>query len=122
MGKKGLFLLILVVLISSLVVASLYDDVPDTDNDGLDDDWEYHYFGNLNQGPNGDYDNDGLTNLQEYEGWVAEWFDCNNTRRRLCVYSGMFLYRHTFYNLSQACSKSQLFLEGNHATFLNCRT
>jgi len=44
-----------------------YGDV-DTDNDGLPDNWEYAYFGNLAQGPNDDYDGDGLTNAQEYAG------------------------------------------------------
>ena len=38
----------------------------DSDNDGLPDEWEYSYFGNLYQGPNDDFDNDGYTNAQEY--------------------------------------------------------
>jgi len=40
----------------------------DTDNDGMDDDWEIQYFGNLDQPANLDYDDDGLTNIMEYEG------------------------------------------------------
>jgi len=39
----------------------------DTDGDGLPDDWEIQYFGGLSQGPGGDFDGDGLTNLQEYQ-------------------------------------------------------
>lgn len=39
----------------------------DTDNDGLPDWWEMKYFGNLNQGPDGDPDGDGVTNLIEYK-------------------------------------------------------
>lgn len=39
----------------------------DSDGDGLPDWWELQHFGNLNQGANGDYDNDGLTNIQEYK-------------------------------------------------------
>jgi hypothetical protein len=39
----------------------------DVDADGLPDWWEVQYFGNLNQGPNGDPDGDGITNLQEYQ-------------------------------------------------------
>lgn len=39
----------------------------DTDSDGLPDCWEIKYFGNLDEGPDDDYDNDGLTNLQEYQ-------------------------------------------------------
>ena len=38
----------------------------DTDNDGLPDDWEMFYFGNLNQGANDDPDHDGVSNLAEY--------------------------------------------------------
>ncbi len=41
-------------------------DNPDTDSDGLPDDWESTNFGNLGQLANGDPDNDGVTNLQEY--------------------------------------------------------
>jgi hypothetical protein len=39
----------------------------DSDGDGLLDSWEIKYFGNLNQGANGDYDGDGATNLQEFQ-------------------------------------------------------
>jgi hypothetical protein len=43
------------------------DDVTDdTDADGLPDSWETEHFGNLDQGPSDDYDNDGKTNLEEY--------------------------------------------------------
>jgi hypothetical protein len=37
----------------------------DTDNDGLPDNWEMLHFGNLDQGPNDDPDDDGFTNLYE---------------------------------------------------------
>lgn len=37
----------------------------DSDNDGLPDYWEMHYFGNLSHIDNGDDDNDGLTNFEE---------------------------------------------------------
>src|SRR5262249_35143154 len=40
--------------------------VDDLDNDGLAGSWERQYFGNTFQSPTGDYDNDGLSNLQEY--------------------------------------------------------
>jgi len=40
---------------------------PDSDADGLPDEWERKYFGNLNQTASGDYDADQLTNLQEYQ-------------------------------------------------------
>jgi len=38
----------------------------DTDQDGLPDWWENEYFGTLDYGPDDDPDNDGLTNLEEY--------------------------------------------------------
>jgi hypothetical protein len=39
----------------------------DTDNDGLPDDWETENFGDTSSGGTDDNDNDGLTNLEEYE-------------------------------------------------------
>ena len=42
---------------------------PDTNGNGLPDEWEIRYFGSLhapNGGPNDDPDGDGATNLQEY--------------------------------------------------------
>ncbi len=41
--------------------------VSDSDHDGLPDSWEQEHFGNLNQGPEDDYDADGYTNLKEYQ-------------------------------------------------------
>ncbi len=38
----------------------------DSDGDGMSDEWEMQYFGNLAQGESGNPDTDGLTNLQEY--------------------------------------------------------
>ena len=38
----------------------------DSDNDGLDDQWEIDYFGSLSQGANDDFDNDGNINIDEY--------------------------------------------------------
>ncbi len=39
----------------------------DSDNDGMGDCWEIQNVGNLDQNGDGDYDNDGLTNRQEYQ-------------------------------------------------------
>jgi len=39
----------------------------DLDQDTLPDYWELQYFGNLNQTASGNYDGDGLTNLEEYQ-------------------------------------------------------
>ena len=38
----------------------------DSDWDGLPDDWEIYYFGSLTQDAEGDADNDGVSNLDEY--------------------------------------------------------
>lgn len=40
---------------------------PDSDNDGLPDDWEKEHFGDLDQAADGDYDEDDLSNLGEYQ-------------------------------------------------------
>lgn len=39
----------------------------DADSDGLLDFWEVRFFGNTNASPNQDSDNDGLTNLGEFD-------------------------------------------------------
>ncbi len=38
----------------------------DADHDGLADAWELHYFGNLNQSGDDDFDHDGVSNRQEF--------------------------------------------------------
>jgi hypothetical protein len=38
----------------------------DGNGNGLPDSWELAYFGNLTQNPTGDYDGDGVSNLQEF--------------------------------------------------------
>ncbi len=43
------------------------NSVEDTDEDELPDDWETTHFGNLDQDGTSDYDDDGLTNLEEYK-------------------------------------------------------
>ena len=40
---------------------------PDTDSDGLPDDWEIDNLGDLSFGPDDDSDGDGITNQGEYE-------------------------------------------------------
>ena len=49
----------------SAVVSETYI-ITDTDGDGLPDDWETLYFGDLTRDGNGDFDGDGLTDLDEY--------------------------------------------------------
>ena len=39
---------------------------PDSDKDGMADDWETNYFGDLAATPDGDGDSDGVTNMDEY--------------------------------------------------------
>lgn len=38
----------------------------DTNHNGIGDDWEMQYFGNLQQTANGDFDHDGLSNIEEF--------------------------------------------------------
>ena len=40
---------------------------PDSDGDGMLDAWEIQYFGNLSQTAIGDYDGDGVSNLEEFQ-------------------------------------------------------
>ncbi|GAB1270328.1 hypothetical protein NBRC116493_35820 [Aurantivibrio infirmus] len=42
-------------------------ELHDVDEDGLHDNWEHEYFGNLIQAPEGDFDADGLSNQEEFE-------------------------------------------------------
>jgi len=46
--------------------ANDYPDPEDLDGDSLLDDWEYQYFGSLDQAADGDFDQDGYSNLQEF--------------------------------------------------------
>lgn len=43
-----------------------YDPREDSDQDGLKDDWENYYFGDLTQTASGDFDGDGVSNIIEY--------------------------------------------------------
>src|SRR5207253_9976348 len=40
---------------------------PDSDGDGMDDDWEMAYFGTLARDGKGDFDGDGRTDLEEFQ-------------------------------------------------------
>ncbi|HEX3626884.1 MAG TPA: PA14 domain-containing protein [Verrucomicrobiae bacterium] len=50
-----------------LIPRSQFYSQPTMDSNGLPIFWEEHYFGQTNVDPNADPDNDGLSNLQEYE-------------------------------------------------------
>ena len=47
-------------------LGSVSQAITDTDGDGMDDGWETTYFGSLSQTASGDFDSDGMTNLEEY--------------------------------------------------------
>jgi len=75
MGKMHQKIISTVVLISLLLVGSIFimgctqdGDSKDIDGDGLRDNWERKYFDNLEQEADEDYDDDGYTNLEEYQG------------------------------------------------------
>ncbi|MGA1867790.1 MAG: CAP domain-containing protein [bacterium] len=48
----------------------VYQRIIDIDQDTLPDDWEIDYFHNLDEGPADDFDNDALTNKEEYQRWT----------------------------------------------------
>ena len=57
------------------------DNVPviDSDNDGIHDDWELFFFGDLTTvGAGTDYDGDGYTDVQEYLNWAQGINDSAN--------------------------------------------
>jgi hypothetical protein len=51
---------------------------PDADSDGMDDRWESWDFRSLGQVGDVDSDGDGLTDLQESQGWKIV-IDCTDT-------------------------------------------
>jgi hypothetical protein len=44
----------------------IFKDTADSDGDGMLDGWETTHFGNLSQGPAGDFDSDSFSNLAEF--------------------------------------------------------
>lgn len=46
--------------------SSTHSSTYDTDNDGMADDWEKSYFGDLSKKPNDDHDGDGYTNIEVF--------------------------------------------------------
>lgn len=57
---------------TSMIVAVLNMDVTNIsfdmyDTDSMNDEWEITYFGSIKRNGSGDYDGDGLTDLQEYQ-------------------------------------------------------
>jgi len=60
----------------------------DTDGDGLPDAWEYLYFGNLSQTAAGDYDGDGISNIDEYHNGTDPTDFYNGSLPTLSILSG----------------------------------
>jgi hypothetical protein len=56
---------------------------PDGDGDGMDDAWEQTYFGNLNRNGSGDFDSDGMTDLQEFLGGTNPTLASSSLRLRI---------------------------------------
>ncbi len=67
------------------IVVNLVEKTADSDSDGMEDWWEYYYFGDLKQKASGDYDGDGISNEDEYyvdsdddglgDGWELMFWD-----------------------------------------------
>jgi len=49
-----------------IFMAPIAGEAVDTDDDGLDDSWEFAHFNTLSTAPGDDADGDGMTNLQEF--------------------------------------------------------
>ena len=76
----------------------------DSNGNGIPDWWELAYFGNCNQPPDGDYDGDGVNNLDEYlEG--TDPTNPNSYNPRLYVQAGLGTVTaspdHPYYTLGQ---------------------
>ncbi len=63
LGTSNTIVVVLSDLVSSITWNWASDD---TDSDGMDDDWEADYFGDLDQAATNDYDFDGQDNRSEY--------------------------------------------------------
>jgi hypothetical protein len=94
----------------------------DTDADGLDDAWETTHFGSLSQTAAGDFDSDGMTNLEEYtHGFVptvADAFDDADGDR----YPNIFeIRRSSDPNVSSSTPTANFVVDGTgggtHTTF-----
>ncbi len=64
------------------------DPLFDGDHNGLPDAWERQYFGAVGVDPNGDFDGDGISNLQEYMGGTDPTDFFNGALVRLSVTGG----------------------------------
>ena len=51
---------------SQRAVITIYSVSSDSDNDGMPDNWEMQYFGTLDRDGSGDFDGDGIADLDEY--------------------------------------------------------
>ncbi|WP_455391777.1 winged helix-turn-helix transcriptional regulator [[Eubacterium] cellulosolvens] len=75
MKRKSIVLICYLLVLSVMIIAPAFscaietqEKNEDEDGDGLPDDWELMYFGNITfYGPSDDPDGDSLTNLEEYQ-------------------------------------------------------
>jgi V/A-type H+-transporting ATPase subunit K len=93
-------LLLLLVLASIGIAAGQPPDADDTDDDGLADSWEMKHFNTLDYEADFDPDNDGATNIEEFEGqtdpmdeldFPVTEEDKTNTQAMIAVGAGLAL-------------------------------
>src|SRR5207302_6971493 len=51
---------------SDVFLVGLSSPITDSDGDGMDDSWELQYFGTLTRDGTGDFDGDGVSDLNEF--------------------------------------------------------
>ncbi len=80
-GQKGIYYITVTATDGTLstsrrVKITVYD-INDTDMDGMLDDWETSNFGILERDGNGDFDNDGISDLQEFDDQTDPTLDAS---------------------------------------------
>lgn len=73
---------------NTLVPTEVQFALIDTNNNLMDDRWEWAHFGSTSEPANGDFDGDGLTNLQEYQNGTDPADYYNGATHSIAISSG----------------------------------